>query len=173
MLRQVIASVAAERQRGRAYQPKFSTRHTLFSWLGGLVAIALLGILTTLSGHLLVAAPLGASTVLLFGNPRSPLAQPRNVLLGNLVGAVVSVLAVSWLGVAPLVMGLAVGLTIGISQRLRCLHPPAGAVALLGVLLHAHWGYVIFPILVGSLVLCLVALVFARITHEPYPQHWL
>jgi len=172
MLLRTLQLVSAERQRGRAYQPQFSLRHTLFSWLGGLVAIALLGILTNLSGHLLVAAPLGASTVLLFGNPRSPLAQPRNLLLGNLVGAVVSVLAVSLLGASPLVMGLAVGLTIALTQKLRCLHPPAGAVALLGVLLHAHWTYVGFPILAGSLVLCLVAVTFARLTGEAYPQHW-
>jgi CBS-domain-containing membrane protein len=46
-------------------------------------------------------------------------------------------------------MGLAVGVTIALGQLLRCLHPPAGAVALLGVM-------------------------FSRVRpgDDPYPNHW-
>lgn len=97
-----------------------------------------------------MVAPLGASTVLLFGHPRSPLAQPRNLVVGNTLGALVSVACVATLGGEPWVMGLAVGLTIALGQALRCLHPPAGAVALLAVL---------FSRLRGD--------------RQPYPQHWL
>ncbi len=88
--------------------------------------------------------------MLLFGHPRSPLAQARILVVGNTLGAAVSVACVAALGAEPWVMGLAVGLTIALGQALRCLHPPAGAVALL-------------PVLFSRL----------RGDRQPDPQHWL
>ena len=165
----------AERERGRAFQPRFHDHEVVASWLGGLVAITLLGLVSTWSHYPLVVAPFGASSVLLFGAPDSPLAQPRNIVLGNTLAAVVSAACVAWLGSAPWVMGLAVGLTIGLGQRLRCLHPPAGAVALLGVLLKARPVFAISPIFAGSMLLVGIAVLFHRLrpNSTPYPHHWL
>ncbi|MFQ6538875.1 MULTISPECIES: HPP family protein [Aphanothece] len=171
----LVRRLQAQRERGRAFQPRFANDEVLAAWLGGALAISLLGLISAWSHYPLVVAPFGASTVLLFGAPTSPLAQPRNLVLGNTLGAVVSVACVDWFGSAFWVMGLAVGLTIGLGQRLRCLHPPAGAVALLGVLLHARPGFVLSPILSGSLVLVLIAVLFHRLrpTGSAYPHHWL
>lgn len=165
----------ADRARGRAYQPRFQLRDVLQSWLGGLVAITLLGLISRWSHAPLVVAPFGASTVLLFGHPTSPLAQPRNIVAGNTLAALVSVICVAALGDAPWVMGLAVGLSIALGQLGRCLHPPAGAVALLGVLLHAKPTFVLMPILAGSLLLVAVAVLFSRLSRSAsrYPSHWL
>lgn len=164
-----------ERQRGRNYQPRFGGSQVLGAWLGALVAITSLGLISSWSHYALVVAPFGASTVLLFGHPSSPLAQPRNVVLGNAIAAAVSVLCVAALGHDPWVMGLAVGITIALGQALRCLHPPAGAVALLGVLLQARPGFIVMPVLSGSLLLLAMAWLFSRLQKgsEPYPHHWL
>lgn len=72
-------------------------------------------------------------------------------------------------------MGMAVGLAIAAGQWLRCLHPPAGAVALLGVLLHASLLFVLTPVLSGSILLVLIAFLFHRLIPAtgPYPHHWL
>jgi CBS-domain-containing membrane protein len=166
--------IQAQRLRGRAYQPRFERRQVLLSWVGGLLAIGALGLISSWSHYPLVAAPFGASTVLLFGYPSSPLAQPRNIVLGNTLAAAVSVLCVAVLGSTPLAMGLAVGLAIAFGQGMRCLHPPAGAVALLGVLLSARAGFVLIPVLAGSLLLVLMAVLFSRLHRntEPYPHHW-
>ena len=86
-------------------------------------------LLSLWSGQLLIVAPLGASCVLLFGYPRSPLAQPRNLVLGNLLGAALGVGLSALFGHGPLVLGLAVAITILLGQQLRCLHPPAGGMA--------------------------------------------
>ena len=83
--------VRAQRARGKAFQPRFAPEEVVVSWLGGLLAITALGLISSWSHYPLVVAPFGASTVLLFGHPQSPLAQPRNIVLGNTVGAVVSV----------------------------------------------------------------------------------
>jgi CBS-domain-containing membrane protein len=164
-----------QRRLGRAYQPRFRRRQLSVTWLGALMALALLSLLSAYSGMVLLAAPLGASSVLLFGYPASPLAQPRNIVLGNLVGALVSVLAVTWLGRGPLVIALAVGLTVLLCQQLRCLHPPAGGLAFLGVALGATPAFVLTPVLSGSLLLVLFAAVFSRWVKGalPYPHHWL
>ncbi len=167
--------LAHQRQRGRAYQPSFVANQVIRSWVGALIAITLLGLLSAWSHYPLIAAPLGASTVLLFGHPESPLAQPRNLVLGNTLAALISVGCVLLFGTAPWVMGLAVGLTIASGQILRCLHPPAGAVALLGVLLAAKPSFVLMPVLAGSLLLLLVAVAFSQLipASTPYPHHWL
>jgi CBS-domain-containing membrane protein len=167
--------LAEQRRRGRAYQPRFQRRQVSVTWLGALLALAALGCLSAWSGMVLLAAPLGASSVLLFGYPASPLAQPRNIVLGNLLGALVSVAAVAWLGQGPLVIALAVALTILLGQQLRCLHPPAGGLAFLGVALGATPPFVLTPVLSGSLLLVLIAALFSRWVPGalPYPQHWL
>lgn len=171
----VLRRLQAERERGRAFQPRFGHRDIVASWLGALLAIGGLGVISAWSHYPLVVAPFGASAVLLFGHPRSPLAQPRNIVGGNVIGALVSVLCVAWLGQGAWVMGLAVGLTIALGQILRCLHPPAGAVALLGVLLQAKPSFVITPILSGSLLLVAMAVAFhtLRPATGSYPHHWL
>lgn len=171
----LVQGFQRQRQIGRAYQPSFRRAELSVTWLGALLAIGLLSCLSAWSGQLLIVAPLGASSVLLFGYPASPLAQPRNIVLGNLVGALLSVLAVRWLGQGPAVVALVVGLTILLGQFLRCIHPPAGGLAFLGVVLGAgHW-FVLFPVLSGSLLLVLIAWSFSRWVPGslPYPHHWL
>jgi CBS-domain-containing membrane protein len=83
--------------RGRAYQLRFEPQVVLLSWAGGLAAIAALGLISSWSHDLVVAAPFGTSTVLLFGYPSSPRAQPRNIVLVNTVAAIVSVVCVALL----------------------------------------------------------------------------
>lgn len=165
----------AERQKGRNYQPRFRRRQVFSSWLASLLAISALSLISAWSHYGLVVAPFGASSVLLFGHPSSPLAQPRNIVLGNSLAALASVVCVALLGSTPWSMGLAVGLAIALGQTLRCLHPPAGAVALLGVLLHARPSFVLMPVLSGSLLLTLLAVLFSRLDgrSDPYPHHWL
>ena len=167
--------IREQRRRGRAYQPSFRLRQVGITALGALIALALMGLLSLWSGQVLIVAPLGASCVLLFGYPASPLAQPRNLLIGNGLGALVGVLLQHALGRGPLVLALAVALTILLGQQLRCLHPPAGGMAFLAVFLGVSWGFLLFPVLVGSILLVLLAWAFSRWVPGamPYPQHWL
>ena len=83
-------------------------------------------------------------------------------------------LSVTWLG-ALLAIALAVGLTVLLGQQLRCLHPPAGGLAFLGVALGATPPFVLTPVLSGSLLLVLIAAAFSRWVKGalPYPHHWL
>ena len=71
--------------------------------------------------------------------------------------------------------GIAVGLAIALGQVFRCLHPPAGAVALLGVLHKASPIFILIPVLFGSLILLGIAFGFHNFQkrEQSYPIHWL
>ena len=86
LLRRFVVLQRRERRRGRRIQPRFRLAQIGVTSLGGLCTLGLLALLSVWSGQVLIVAPLGASSVLLFGYPRSPFAQPRNVVLGNALG---------------------------------------------------------------------------------------
>jgi CBS-domain-containing membrane protein len=105
-------------------------------------------------------APFGATSVLIFGVPDSPLAQPRNVIGGNLVAALVSLTILHLFGSSPWAMGMAVATAIGMMQFTGTLHPPSGAVALVVMMTKASWQFLLTPALEGSIILVLCAVVF-------------
>jgi CBS domain-containing membrane protein len=116
-------------------------------------------------------APMGASAVLVFGVPASPLAQPWAVVAGNTVSALAGIACVhlGWSTVPT--AALAVGLAIGAMFALRCLHPPGGASALLIVLtgvgdLH----FALQPVLLNSLLLAAAGVLYNSLTGRRYPH---
>jgi CBS-domain-containing membrane protein len=156
------------------YQPRFSLSQILFSYIGSFIGIAALAYLSIVSNYPLIAAPFGAAAVLVFAVPNSPLAQPRNLIFGNLIGGIVSVLMVYLFGSEPWVMALSVATAIKLMQLTKTLHPPGGAVALVGVMSEADWTFLFTPVLVGSIILLFCTLIFNNIMPErSYPRHWL
>jgi CBS-domain-containing membrane protein len=146
----------------------------LFSYLGSFIGIAALAYLTADSGYPLIAAPFGAAAVLLFAAPESPFAQPRNCIVGNFLGGIVSLVMVHLFGSEPWVMALAVATTIKVMQLTKTLHPPGGAVALVGVMSNAKWSFLLTPVLVGSVILVLCTVAFNNLMPgRYYPKHWL
>ena len=120
-------------------------------------------------------APMGASAVLLFAVPASPLAQPWSIVGGNLVSALVGVTCAGWLGHSGLAAGLAGALAIGAMFALRCLHPPGGAVALTAVLggpavSQLGYGFALWPVATNSCLLMVLALVFNNLARRRYPH---
>ncbi|MCH2220613.1 MAG: HPP family protein [Dechloromonas sp.] len=110
-----------------------SARERWVSALSGCLGILLIqGILTVLPAGEKVSymlAPLGASAVILFALPHSPLAQPWSLVGGLLLSALIGYGCGLWMQPAWLAIGLALGLTIWLTALLRCLHPPGGAMA--------------------------------------------
>ncbi len=120
-------------------------------------------------------APIGASAVLLFALPSSPLAQPWSILAGNILSAVVGVACAQLMGNTPIAAACAVAGAIGLMFATRCLHPPGGAIALSAVLggtsIHAlGFYYVLAPVGLNSLLLLLLAIAFNNFTRHTYPH---
>ncbi len=119
-------------------------------------------------------APFGATSVLIFGAPDSPLAQPRNVIGGNVLGALVSLTILHFFGASPLAIGMAVSVTIGIMQLTKTVHPPSGAIALVVMMTQPSWQFLLRPTLEGSIILVVCAIIFNNLAEErTYPKHWL
>ncbi len=116
-------------------------------------------------------APLGASAVLVFALPASPLAQPWPVLCGNSVSALVGVVCAVWIPDMAVAGAVAVGAAILMMFATRSLHPPGGAAALYAVLAGAHspW-FALFPVASNSLLLLLFGTIYNRLTGRDYPH---
>jgi len=152
--------------------------------LGGCLAILVL----FAASHLFLPAPaalpvvasMGASAVLLFALPHSPLAQPWPMLGGHVLSALVGV-SCARLVADPLLAGaLAVGCAIGAMHYLRCLHPPGGATALVSVIggpaiAGLGYGFVLAPVALNAFMLVLCAVVYNGLLpwrrYPAYAQH--
>lgn len=135
----------------------------LVAGVGGALAIGLLAGLSARLGQALLIAPFGASAVLVFALPESPLAQPRNVIGGHLLSAGVGVAVFALLGSGPLACALGVGLAIALMRLTGTLHPPAGGdplVVLLGG--GAGWSFLLAPVLAGAVTLVVIARAYHR-----------
>lgn len=122
-----------------------------------------------------LVAPMGASAVLVFAVPASPLAQPWPVIGGNTLSALVGIAVAAVMGSGPLAAGVAVAAAILVMSATRCLHPPGGAAALLAVIggpavAAAGWRFAAVPVLVDALVLVAAGLLFHRISGHAYPH---
>jgi CBS domain-containing membrane protein len=156
-------------------------------WLAAGAAAAGVLIVLAASSWLLATPPVavaavGASAVLMFGLPASPLAQPWTVLGGYLVCAAAGEAAAHWIPGVELAAAVAVGLALLAMIGLRCLHPPGGAVALIPVfggdaVVQAGWGYLWHPVLTNALLLIASALVINSLLpgrhypRRPAPAH--
>jgi CBS domain-containing membrane protein len=116
-------------------------------------------------------ASLGASAFLVFVLPSSPMAQPWAVIAGNTLAALIGITTIHLVGEPLLAMPLAASLSILGMFLLRCLHPPAAAVALIVVLGHVmHYRYAFFPVMVDSVLLVMVGAVYSNLTGKRYPN---
>jgi CBS-domain-containing membrane protein len=129
----------------------------LLAGLGATLAIAVLAYLDRyIEGSLWLMAPFGATTVLVFALPKSPLAQPRNVIFGHLLTATVGLVFVQFVGVYPWSLALATGVSITLMLLSKTTHPPAGANPILVMLLNPGWSFLLTPVLVGSVLIAAI-----------------
>jgi CBS domain-containing membrane protein len=114
-------------------------------------------------------ASLGASALLVFALPQSPMAQPWAVIAGNTLSALVGI-SINHLITEPLIaMPLATSLSILGMFILRCLHPPAAAVALIAVLGNVLlYRYAFFPVMVDSILLIMAGAIYSNFTGKSY-----
>jgi CBS domain-containing membrane protein len=118
---------------------------------------------------------MGASAVLLFAVPASPMAQPWAIIGGNSLSALTGFAVGQALGHGAVACGIGVGLAIGVMSVTRSLHPPGGAAALTGVIGGglvgpAGWWFPVAPVALDAVLLVGVGLLFHRLSGHPYPH---
>ena len=165
--------------------PRACTLEILWSFCGALAGIAAVAWLHATvadpAGYVMLIGSFGASAVLLYGAPKSPLAQPRNLLGGHVLSALVGVTARLALPAATptwFVCALAVAGAIALMHATGTLHPPGGATALIAVtggpkIVALGYTYALIPAGSGALVMLAVALVANNLAPgRRYPEYW-
>lgn len=155
-------------------------RERLLACLGALAGILLTGLICGVlygqGAHLpLIVAPIGASAVLLFAVPTSPLAQPWSIVGGNTISALVGVGVVQFIADPILAAGVSVSLAILAMSFARCLHPPGGAAALTAVvggpaIASSGFLFPFIPVGLNSLILVLLGIAFHGASRRAYPH---
>lgn len=156
----------------------------LWSWLGSAVGIGCCGYVSSKyfepKDLPLLIGSFGASAVLVYGAVKSPLAQPRNLIGGHVLSALVGVASYRVFGETLwIAAALAVSLAIVVMLATRTLHPPGGATALIAVVggqkIHAlGFLYAFVPVGAGALILLVIALMVNNLARDRrYPEFWL
>ncbi len=164
--------------------PMVSVPEIIWSWVGAFLGISAVSFmhynLITETDLVMIIGSFGASAVLIYGAVKSPLAQPRNLIGGHLVSAIIGVACYKLLGDQMwLASAVAVATAIGAMHVTKTLHPPGGATALIAVIgsnkIHAlGFLYVLMPVGAGALIMLGVALLVNNIPkNRKYPEFWL
>ena len=146
--------------------------------VGALIGLGVAGFLLSLvdlhDAGLYLIAPFGATSVLLFAVPNSPLAQPWSAIIGNSVAALAGIAVCLLIDDPVLAVALAVGLAIAVMILVRAVHPPGGAVAMVAALSpdiarELGFRFAVTPVAAITAALVVIAMVYARATGRKYP----
>ena len=164
--------------------PAVGFSEIIWSWIGAFLGIGSVAFINfnVFEGTdlLMIVGSFGASAVLIYGAIRSPLAQPRNLIGGHIVSAIIGVTTYKllhnqmWLAAA-----VAVATAIAIMHATRTLHPPGGATALIAVIgspkIHnLGYLYAVIPAGSGAAIMLLVAVLINNIPKtRQYPEYWI
>lgn len=158
---------------GAARPPQPEWRVIALATLGASLAIALLGWLTSHANTPLILGSFGATCVMVFGFPDAPFAQPRHVLCGHVLTALIGLIFLHFTGPCWWGMGLATGTAIAAMMCLRIVHPPAGGNPIVIFMTSPSWSFLWFPTLSGALIIVALALIYNNLTRVArYPKYY-
>jgi CBS-domain-containing membrane protein len=162
--------------------PRVDFKDICWSFLGSFIGIGLCGYF---SSHFfeprdttLLVASFGASAVLVYGAVKSPFAQPRNLIGGHVLSALIGVGAYYLFGSTWIGAAIAVSFAVSVMLLTHTLHPPGGATALLAVIGSAQihkigFLYAVLPIGLGAVILLFIAIIINNLSHHRrYPEYW-
>lgn len=159
---------------GAALPAREPLSHVVAAYLSGFCAIATVALLTNALRVPLVLGSFGASCVLVFGFPKVPFSQPRNVIAGHFLSSLIGLMFLSVLGATWWSMALASATAIAVMLLTRTVHPPAGSNPVIVMLAHPTWTFLLTPTLYGAVVITIIALILNNIgATRRYPTYWI
>ena len=148
--------------------------------IGVLAYITFQSILAGTNYGLWLAASFGSSVVVVFGYPENEFAQPKNVLLGHLLCALVGIIFVTLFNITQdrsiffIAIGLAVGISVMLMMAFKITHPPAGGNTIVVMLTQNSFQFLIFPIMVGAITIIIGGIIYNHLLlKRKYPQTWI
>jgi hypothetical protein len=160
---------------GAELPPRSPWAAILATALVATLIVAAFALLTQRLDIILLLGTFAASSLIVFAYPDSPFAQPRNVIVGHLIGVLAGLVLIKCCGTIWWSQALAVGVTIGTMKITRTVHPPACSNPLIIFSLKSSpgWSFLLFPTLTGAIVIVLIALVYHNLRREArWPKYW-
>ena len=143
--------------------------NALFSSLGAFVCIGFLAYLnSSIEGAIWLIPPFGASMVLVMAVYDSPLAKPKNLILGHILSALSGVIIFYLLGNTFISLGLGVALAVFVMMMTNTVHPPAGANPIIVILTGQSISFVFLPVAVGAVIIVVFAYLYNRLLKRNY-----
>ena len=145
--------------------------------IAGISASIIIGVLAFLSfetstGFWLMFS-FGSTTLIILVFYNSEFAQPANIFFGHLLAIVIGILYNEFFGISYLSLGLAVGTTVTLMMYFKIIHPPAAANPLIALFADVSLDYIVFPVMVGSILIILLSVVINKyILKRNYPSRW-
>ena len=110
-------------------------------------------------------ASFGATAVLIYGAPKAPFSQPKNVFFGHLFSAITGITIACifdafgiYADHYPVAIALAVAIAIIVMMVTGTIHPPGGATALTCVLNgYFGWQFIFRPVMLGVILMMIIA----------------
>ena len=147
----------------------------IISGLAAAVVISILALLNEMSGvGIWIIFSFGETVLIIFVAPDVDAAQPKNIFFGHLISIVVGIAFNEILGFSFLSLGLAVGFAVTLMVYLNVTHPPAASNPLVAIFSDVSFDYVLFPVIMGSVVIIFLAILINRfILKKNYPKKFL
>ena len=143
--------------------------NALFSSLGAFVCIGFLAYLnSTIEGAIWLIPPFGASMVLVMAVHESPLAKPKNLILGHILSALSGLIIFYFLGNTFISLGLGVALAVFVMMITNTVHPPAGANPIIVILTGQSLSFVFLPVAVGAIIIVAFAYLYNKLLKKNY-----
>ena len=115
----------------------------------------------------------GSTTLIVLIFYESEFAQPSNIFFGHLLGIIIGILFNEFFGISFITLGLSVGTTVSLMMYLKKIHPPAAANPLIALFADVSLNYIIFPVLVGSVVIIILSILINKLLlKRDYPKRW-
>ncbi len=145
--------------------------------IAGVAASLIIGVLSFLSfetstGFWLMFS-FGSTTLIVLVFYESEFAQPSNIFFGHLLGIIIGILFNEFFGISFFTLGLSVGTTVTLMMYFKVVHPPAAANPLIALFADVSMNYIIFPVLVGSIVIIFLSILINKfLLKRTYPKRW-
>jgi CBS-domain-containing membrane protein len=158
---------------GASPPPRSSSVAILATVAAAMVVIGGLSYLSRELEAMLLLGTFAASSLLVFAYPDSPFGQPRNVILGHLIGTAAGLVFLHFCQPSWWCDALAAGTAIGLMKLTRTVHPPACSNPLIIFALKPSWGFLLFPTLTGAVLIVIGALFYHNLRRaNRWPKYW-
>ena len=155
-------------------KPRLCVYQLLITTLGSLIGIGFVAFLSGYYNIYLLLPSFGATAVLIYAACQVPMAQPRNVIGGHLISALMGVSVFQLFGNVWWAISLGVTLAILMMTITHTLHPPGGATAFIAVFTEQSYSFILSPVLIGAVSLVIIAVLVNNLSSKcKYPLHWL